>query len=194
MRVETVSRYSPRVAPKSKWSPLAHPFRRGENIQEIHARSRRALGLIIERCEELGVQRVLLVSHAATVIAMGRALMEREGEETTNWESGEGIRIGAGTASLSLYVRGEQARKLHGLEGPGEEGVWHQVLNGSADHLPQGVEREWTFDDIPGNVEEPGMGVGWEDEEALEEAELERLEYATVKSGSTTTSSSKAHM
>ncbi|CAO1620128.1 unnamed protein product [Parajaminaea phylloscopi] len=165
MRASTISRYAPRIASASQWPPLVHPRRRGETIREIHMRARKTLELIQARCEELGVQRVLVVSHAATIIAMGRALLEAEGQETTDWETGSGIEIGAGTASLSVYRRGSGAQ-------------WEQERNGWAGYLPQGVEREWTFKAIPGNVEEPGMGGDYIDEEALEEAEMLRLELA----------------
>lgn len=181
MRASTISQYAPRVASSQQWSPLVYPHRRGESIQDLHTRARRVLERIVQRCEQRGVRRVLLVSHAATVIAMGRAMVEAEAEQTTDWSSGRGLEVGAGTASLSLYVRGEAAEK-RGLatEAAKSPTGWVQALNGSAEHLPDGVEREWTFKDIPGNVEEPGMGVGHVDEEAFEEAEMQRLEQAGV--------------
>ncbi|CAO1618525.1 unnamed protein product [Jaminaea pallidilutea] len=181
MRASTISQYAPRVASSEQWSPLVYPHRRGESIQDLHTRARRVLERIVQRCEQRGVRRVLLVSHAATVIAMGRAMVEAEAEQMTDWSTGRGIEVGAGTASLSLYVRGEAAEK-RGLatEAAKSPTGWVQALNGSAEHLPDGVEREWTFKDIAGNVEEPGMGVGHVDEEAFEEAEMQRLEQAGV--------------
>mgnify|MGYP000387848673 CR=1 FL=1 len=62
--------------------------------------------------------------------------------------------IGAGTASLSKYVR------------TNSEGKWTQQLNGDASFLPGGVEREWHFGMVPDNVNEDGMGQGWSDPEA----------------------------
>lgn len=179
MRTSTVSSFSERIAPIGAWAPLAYPMRRGESIQELHTRARRVLELIEARCKELGVQRVLVVSHAATIIAMGRALLEAPGKETTDWETGRGIEIGAGTASISLYRR---RRPQDAGGAPQTEAPWQQELNGWCGYLPDGVEREWTFKDIPGNVEEPGMGEGWKDEEALED---EGLMLQLEKAGST---------
>lgn len=169
MRASTVSQHFPRIATVSQWRPLAFPLRRGETIRELHTRARRVLELIEGRCRELGVQRVLLVSHAATIIAMGRALLEMDGQETMDWETGSGIDIGTGTASLSVYTR----------QGGNPRWQWQQLRNGWTGHLPGGVEREWAFKYIPDNIEEPGMGLDWKDEEALEdEAEMLRLEAA----------------
>lgn len=184
MRASTASRFSPNVASVAEWSPLVYPLRTGESIQQLHSRARRVLGLIEERCQELGISRVLLVSHAATIIAMGRVLLEPADEETTNWDTGDGIEIGAGTASLSLYIRGADARSLHGVDVKTDSAMmrrpWYQITNGSCEHLTHGVEREWTFHDIPGNVEEEGMGIGYKDEESLDEEEMLRLEQAAV--------------
>lgn len=113
--------------------------------------------------------------------------MEQAGHQTTDWSTGDGIEIGAGTASLSLYVKGHQSQQAFSTLATtaasrrtesGGTTPWRQMLNGSADHLPNGVEREWTFKDIPGNVEEPGMGLDWQDEEALHEEDMVRLERA----------------
>ncbi|SPO23739.1 related to TFIIIC subunit, 55 kDa (transcription initiation factor) [Ustilago trichophora] len=135
------------------WTPLLYPDNNGESISELHARARRILSLIQERCEQLGVTRVLICSHAATIIAMGRVLLndDADGKRTTF--------IGAGTASLSKYTRGEK------------QGEWKQELNGDASFLPQGVEREWHFGMVPDNVTEHGMGIGWVDPEAPRPAE-----------------------
>ncbi|SPO24441.1 related to TFIIIC subunit, 55 kDa (transcription initiation factor) [Ustilago trichophora] len=135
------------------WTPLLYPDNNGESISELHVRARRILSLIQERCEQLGVTRVLICSHAATIIAMGRVLLndDADGKRTTF--------IGAGTASLSKYTRGAK------------QGEWKQELNGDASFLPQGVEREWHFGMVPDNVTEHGMGTGWVDPEAPRPAE-----------------------
>jgi transcription factor C subunit 7 len=130
------------------WTPMLYPDANGESISQLHARARRVLDLIAQRCEELGVKRVLICSHAATIIAMGRVLLndDTDGKRTKF--------IGAGTASLSKYVRSNA------------EGKWTQQLNGDASFLPGGVEREWHFGMVPDNVNEDGMGQGWSDPEA----------------------------
>lgn len=131
------------------WSPLLYPDPNGESISQLHARARRILHLIQQRCHQLGITRVLICSHAATIIAMGRVLLndDADGQRSTF--------IGAGTASLSKYTRTHD-----------DEKEWKQHLNGDASFLPQGVEREWHFGMVPDNVNEHGMGAGWKDPEA----------------------------
>ncbi|CDU26365.1 related to TFIIIC subunit, 55 kDa (transcription initiation factor) [Sporisorium scitamineum] len=130
------------------WSPLLYPENGGESISQLHARARRILDLIQQRCDQLGVTRVLICSHAAIIIAMGRVLLndDADGKRTKF--------IGAGTASLSKYTRL--------ADGQG----WKQELNGDASFLPGGVEREWHFGMVSDNVTENGMGEGWIDPQA----------------------------
>lgn len=160
--------------------------------------------MIERRCEERGWKRVLLVSHAATIIALGRGLLDHgEGNEEagpstpkTDWSTGSGREIGAGTAGLSLYVRQDSPclplSSTHyttssptAVLPPHPSSTWQQLLNGWCGHLPNGVEREWTFADIPGNVEEPGMGKDgkWVDEEMPDGGEegMKRLEEAPFR-------------
>ncbi|KDN42294.1 phosphoglycerate mutase-like protein [Tilletiaria anomala UBC 951] len=147
--VEDLEEQFPPNAISRTWRPLLYASPQGETAEQLHKRTKRFLSLLEARCEQIGVKRVLLCSHAATIIALGRSILaESAGTD------GRGYPIGAGTASLSLYVRGEQG---------GDAGRWTQLLNGSADHLPEGVEREWNFDHVPSNVTEPGMGADWVD-------------------------------
>lgn len=69
----------------------------------------------------------MLVGHAASVIALGRAL-------TGDTE----LEVTAGCASYSVYKR------------PTEEGVkgWSIEKNGEAGFLEKGVERNWSFADV----------------------------------------------
>jgi broad specificity phosphatase PhoE len=50
------------------------PNRRGETMKEIHERARRALKVLLRRADEDGLDTILLCTHAATNIALGRAL------------------------------------------------------------------------------------------------------------------------
>ncbi len=144
--VADLAEHFPDGAIDEEWTPLLYASPKGETADQLHTRTKRLFKLLEKRCERLGVQRVLLCSHAATIIALGRSILDAE-----TGEGGKGYPIGAGTASLSLYVR----------KGTSDE--WHQELNGSADHLTRGVERDWNFDHVPSNVTEPGMGAEWVD-------------------------------
>ncbi|PWY98984.1 phosphoglycerate mutase-like protein [Testicularia cyperi] len=138
------------------WDPMLYPDTNGESISELHARARNVLDLIQTRCDQLGVKRVLICSHAATIIAMGRALLNDDRDDQRSKF------IGAGTASLSKYVRNDAASPKQSQEGPS----WTQELNGDASFLVNGVEREWHFGLVPDNVTEDGMGKDWSDPEA----------------------------
>lgn len=125
--------------------------------------------LLIERLERLGIKRVLIVSHAATIIALGRAFLnEDEGKE----KDGRSYYIGAGTATISKFNRTKN--------GKGKD--WEIELNGNADHLPKGIEREWDFTFVPSNVEEEGMGDDWVDEELPEEASKGKTNQGSIRS------------
>jgi len=54
-----------------------------------------------------------------------------------------------------------------------ERPKWRIEMNGNADHLPNGVEREWDFSFVPSNGEEDGMGIGWEDSETPQGSQTE---------------------
>ena len=107
------------------------------------------------RCQAWGVERLLIVSHAATIIALGRMLQTQGSYEDVRDRD-----IRAGTASVSKYVRSS----------PHE--VWRQVYNGNTSFLPHGEERAWDFGFVPDNTTEPGMGPHWYDAYAPRHARL----------------------
>lgn len=98
--------------------PLLYASRNGESFQGIHDRAATFFKILLEymRDRHPDVKRILLVSHAATVIALGRAIVgDRE------------MAIRAGTCSLSKYVRRE-------------EGKWECEWNGWTGHLGKGEQ------------------------------------------------------
>lgn len=140
-RAEQVQDYFPRVS--TRWSPLMYPDPEGETIADVHHRMYACFERLNRRCEEWGIRRVLLVSHAASSIALGRMLLTAGQVEHAKHD------IRAGTASVSKYAH--------------ENGQWKQEYNGNTSFLPGGSEREWDFGYVPENNTEPGMGVGWTD-------------------------------
>lgn len=74
------------------------------------------------------VKRVMLVSHAATVIALGRAIVN---DRT--------MAIKAGTCSLSRYDRITGETKKDG-KSSGGIGKWNCTLNGWTGHLAKGEQ------------------------------------------------------
>jgi transcription factor C subunit 7 len=65
------------------------PNRRGETMKEIHDRAQRALKALIRRADDDGLDTILLCTHAATNIALGRALT-RDPEVCTGFNSAYG--------------------------------------------------------------------------------------------------------
>lgn len=81
------------------YKPLVIPEQKGESLVELYARTSRALRAVIAHCEAEGVKSIIICSHAAAIIAMGRVLT---GEIPANPE-GDDFR--AFTCGLSIYRR-----------------------------------------------------------------------------------------
>lgn len=156
--------------------PHVLPSRQGESIAELHDRLATAVAGIIadvdaeitqvessQRPEERTSKAILLVSHAAPLIAIGRALTgnmpEDSGEEDFN----------VFTAGLSKFVRRVGGRVSDGGDGGKDEGRlapgtkilrrgttvpdwqggkgvgggWDCVVNGDCSFLSGGAERGW---------------------------------------------------
>ena len=148
----------------------------GESISGVHSRAKEFLRRFVTYIEHThpNIKSVLLVSHAAFVIALGRALM---------YEPQRDVR--AGTASLSHYIR------LPHTYGVATYGNWRCESNGGTEHLKGGeqvrrlhfegsgaiiderMQRHWGFDD-EFDYEEPGI-AGLIAEEAMDEAEKSAL-------------------
>ncbi|KAI0033153.1 histidine phosphatase superfamily [Vararia minispora EC-137] len=110
------------------WSSIYYPTRTGEDVDEVHARAADFLRVFVPEAERRfgeRAKRVLLCSHAATVIALTRALLgQRE------------MLFRAGCCSLT-EVRREK-----------DDGAWGAITVGSGKHLKEGLQRDWGFEDI----------------------------------------------
>ncbi|GAA5910558.1 histidine phosphatase family protein [Sporobolomyces salmoneus] len=134
----------------SFWTPLLTPPRTGESMYEIHVRAVEFLKVLVPRLEELGVEKVIVFSHAATCIALSRALAgdlgglskDKEGKE---WNEEERLACRAATCSVSKFERKE-----------GEKVEWERVWNGKTDFLKGGEERHWEFSFVE-EYEEDGL-------------------------------------
>ncbi|KAL8839008.1 MAG: hypothetical protein Q9170_001939, partial [Blastenia crenularia] len=121
------------------------PSPSGETIAELHDRVACALDHIITCVDEESGDRdtaILLCTHAATLIAIGRALTGRMPEDVCEED------FLTPCAGVTKFVRRER----------GEVG-WECVLNGECGHLKGGAERMWhfmgeeTFDSVPSDLE-----------------------------------------
>ena len=79
--------------------PVARPTRMGESLAELHDRVASTMHGIISQCDTEGVKAILVCTHAAVVIALGRVLT---GDMPDSVEV-EDFR--AFTCGLSVYVR-----------------------------------------------------------------------------------------
>src|SRR5208282_6204832 len=63
------------------YQPFIKPIVNGEGINDLHDRAAYALHKIIEKSDKEGVKAIVICTHAATLIAIGRALTGRMPED-----------------------------------------------------------------------------------------------------------------
>ncbi|KAL8759259.1 MAG: hypothetical protein Q9199_000872 [Rusavskia elegans] len=145
----------------------------GETVSQLHDRVAVALAHIIASVDAESTTKdtsVLICTHAATLIAIGRTL-------TGNMPDDPNVDdFLAPTAGITKFVRKqnpkvdvskpsgrEMAKSIEPVDwrdGKGIAGGWTCVLNGNCDHLTGGAERSWhfsgeeTFNDL-----EPGQKI-----------------------------------
>ncbi|KZS93003.1 phosphoglycerate mutase-like protein [Sistotremastrum niveocremeum HHB9708] len=142
-------KYVPGIDPS--WTPTWIPSRQGETVEEVHSRVGGFLSLFVPRVQNaFGHKHILLISHAATVIALTRELV---GNRDLSF------RVGCCSVTAVAADRSNQKGVL---------GSWALKQLASADHLSGGVARDWGFEDIRVStnglvVDDPGT-PGTEDE------------------------------
>ncbi|GJP95510.1 hypothetical protein CBS63078_5183 [Aspergillus niger] len=183
-----LSSHFPTILPSSSseqttYTPILHPSTRGETIAQLHDRVATTLSaLIISVDEEISAieaslppsqrtsKAILICSHAAPLIAMGRALTgdmpadssvedfkvytagvstfrrRRAGEGNREGEGDGGE--GGGLAPGTEVVRGDDGgvKVPDWKGGKGVAGGWECVSNGDCAFLSGGAERGWHFD------------------------------------------------
>ncbi|KAK4631649.1 Transcription factor tau subunit [Fulvia fulva] len=149
--------------------PSIVPSTKGESIPQLHDRVAYALQHIIARADAdpAGPKTLLICTHAAAMIAIGRTLTGRMPED----EGEEDFKCF--TCSFSKFVRRQQpitdgtnGAKANGTQlnsdwtpespdqvpdigwrnGNGVSGGWHCEINGDCSFLAGGEERGWNFD------------------------------------------------
>lgn len=115
------------------WSSLWYPSRKGEEMEAFHDRVGGFLTDFLPEVQRRFAgthKRILLVSHAATVIILAQELL------------GERISFRAGCCSLTVLDR-----KV-GDAVPLVGGGWTARLLGDGSHLKDGPQRDWGLEDI----------------------------------------------
>lgn len=127
------------------YSPIWTPSEKGETVTELYTRVAGAVRAIIERSDAEGFRAVVLCSHAASVIALGRVLTGCVPDDPSTED------IKAFTCGLSVYRRQERqvisdlrhGETDSGIETPIEVGGWTCELNSDCSFLSGGEERGW---------------------------------------------------
>ncbi|KAI0322725.1 histidine phosphatase superfamily [Amylostereum chailletii] len=114
------------------WSSIWYPSRRGEDVGQVHDRAAGFVEAFVPEVQRRfgdAHKRVLLVSHAATVITLARALLD---DRTMP------LRIAC--CSLTTLNKKAKAEK--------EVGGWEVAVLAGGVHLKEGLQRDWGFEDI----------------------------------------------
>ncbi|KAK4199045.1 putative transcription factor tau 55 kDa subunit [Triangularia verruculosa] len=148
-----------------EYKPLVTPTRMGEGVNELHDRVARTMNELIAQCDREGVRAVLLCSHAATIIALGRVLTGNmpESIDTEDFRaftcglsvyrrrtasagsvSGSGVCDGDKIATSAAHDA-DRHKDLGWRGGRGVGGGWECELNSDCSHLSLGEERGWRF-------------------------------------------------
>ncbi|KIJ21710.1 hypothetical protein PAXINDRAFT_65194 [Paxillus involutus ATCC 200175] len=118
------------------WSSVWLPPRKGENVEEVHARMVGFLECFIKLVETRSDmnhhKNVLLVSHAASIIALCRGLLSQPN-----------MPLRVGCCTISQFSRKHDAASVAGAR------QWDAVVLASSAHLSdQESLRDWGFEDI----------------------------------------------
>jgi hypothetical protein len=100
------------------------------------------------------VKCVVIFAHAASVIALGRAvclllcLCIRDPNIDEQLTGNKALDVSAGCATTSLYRRKTRDSTTTTHSSPCGVGEWVPVYLGRADYMQGGVERDWSFRDV----------------------------------------------
>lgn len=128
------------------------PSVNGERIEELHDRAAYAMHKLIERSDREGVKAICVCTHAATLIAIGRALTGRMPDDiaeedfrpftcgvSTFVRRGKGVQEGVGE------WQGSESKipRVDWRDGRGVGGGWECTVSGDCSFLNGGEERGW---------------------------------------------------
>lgn len=153
---------------------LPAPRRHGESIPQLYERTASCIHTIIAQCDQEGKKAVIISTHAAVVIALGRVLTAKIPEDASVED------FGAFTCGLSVYRRQgvDQGSSIDATDraatirdqvpkpagpprrcGLGLSGRWRCEVNSDCSFLRGGEERGWRFSGDESFVEVGGEGL-----------------------------------
>lgn len=129
------------------WTSSVIPSNKGETEQDIFERCRTFWPIFIKNVEETfpNVETILIVTHAATKIALGMNLLGFDNCRDPIDDEGSIIR--SGSCSLDKYelVHNDEDDDIDAEELPFEERHWRITMNGNTEFLTKGEEMHWDF-------------------------------------------------
>ncbi|KAJ7706129.1 histidine phosphatase superfamily [Mycena rosella] len=128
----SLAQYFPTAIDADAWASVWFPSRKGEDVAEMHARAGAFLDAFVPEVERKfpgAHRRILLVSHAATTIALTRVLV-----------GDPALPMRAGCCSLTELVRKRDVMPILG--------GWDALRLADGTHLKDGTSRDWGFEDI----------------------------------------------
>ncbi|EXL85995.1 hypothetical protein FOPG_02243 [Fusarium oxysporum f. sp. conglutinans race 2 54008] len=147
------------IAFDENYASAITPSRKGETINDLYGRVAAAVRAIIERCDAEGHRAVVLCTHAAVVITLGRILTGRIPKAVEEED------FHAFTCGLSTYRRRGPGLKRTPMLGPNKShpptsdlspvGEWQCEIDSDCGFLTSGEERGWKFS---GDESFPGTG------------------------------------
>jgi len=129
----------------------------GESIQQLHERIAYALHRIIELADRDGATSILICTHAAAMIAIGRTLTGTMPEDVdtedfkcftaglSRYDRTGGVSVPTGEVALWDAARERDIPDVGWKDGKGIMGGWDCVLNSDCSFLDGGEERGWHF-------------------------------------------------
>ena len=155
------------------------PNKFGESIEALHNRIAFALQQTIEQADREGWEAVVICTHAAAMIAIGRVLtgkMPQDVEEedfkcfTCSLSRFDRRKMGKAVLALQDWdeSRPEIVPDINWRDGKGVMGGWETILNGDCSFLSGGEERGWHFSGDESFLRDPNAFNDKENEEAEE--------------------------
>lgn len=148
----------------TNYTSLVTPPRNGESLSQLHDRVAQAIDVIISRCDEEGSRAVVVCSHAAVVIALGRVLTGRMPPSVDEED------FGAHTCGLSIYRRrrgGVEEEETTTKEQPTSSIESRRDTDEGISGTPVASEADYRLSDSRGGIPKvpwrDGLGVrgGW---------------------------------
>lgn len=157
--IDVLATHFPDQLNKNYDQPIIRPSTNGESLQDLHDRIAYALHHIIKRLDEdpKGPKTLLICTHAASMICIGRALTGRMPEDMGEED------FKCFTCAFSKFTRRQKSSsasqstepevwdaanpdKIPNVKwegGVGVQGGWDCVVNGDCSFLKEGEERGW---------------------------------------------------